>query len=111
LIGKKQLSSPTLPGMVTISGLTDHVEELRVIVSASTNAKPLLGGTRVATQPHMLTTTTVKLNNPPDGDRDGVPDDLDDCPSAPDPAQANKIGSGPGDACRGAADLAQLAPV
>jgi hypothetical protein len=65
-----------------------------------------LGGTRVAIMPHALTTTTVLLDNPPDSDHDGIPDDLDDCPTVPDATQANSVGSGPGDACRGSSDLA-----
>ncbi len=34
-----------------------------------------------------------------DSDNDGVPDSLDDCPSMPDPAQADRDGDGIGDAC------------
>jgi len=34
-----------------------------------------------------------------DSDGDGVPDDLDDCPTVSDPEQRNARGSGPGDAC------------
>jgi hypothetical protein len=35
----------------------------------------------------------------PDWDRDGVRDDVDDCPSAADPAQSDQDGDGAGDAC------------
>jgi len=35
----------------------------------------------------------------PDWDRDGVPDDLDACPSVADPAQADRDRDGAGDAC------------
>lgn len=41
---------------------------------------------------------------PADGDGDGVPDDEDICPQAPDPDQADTDGDGQGDACDADAD-------
>jgi hypothetical protein len=100
LIGKKQITTPVLPGLVTVTGLADNSLQLRVVALATTNSVPLLGGTRVSIVPHMVTTTTVTLGNPLDTDHDGIPDSLDDCPTVPDPTQANRNGTGPGDACR-----------
>jgi cysteine-rich repeat protein len=60
----------------------------------------------------LVLTATV----PPDRDGDGVPDEIDDCPTVYDPEQTNTGGSSEGDACRdgaappdlgGAGDLAR----
>jgi hypothetical protein len=106
IIGQKELTAPALPGQVTIGGLADRARQLRVVVAATTHSTMLLGGTRVSIAPHAVATATIHLGAPVDADHDGVPDDLDDCPTVPDPTQANKLGMGPGDACREQADLA-----
>ncbi len=41
----------------------------------------------------------------PDADNDGVPDDVDNCPTVPNPDQADLDGNGKGDACDGALAL------
>jgi hypothetical protein len=41
----------------------------------------------------------VLSKNNSDADRDGVPDDLDDCPSVADPDQTRAASQGPGNAC------------
>jgi hypothetical protein len=43
---------------------------------------------------------------PPDRDGDGIPDDVDNCPTVPNPDQADRDGDGFGDACDGCPDLA-----
>jgi hypothetical protein len=111
LIGQTELSAPTLPGVVTVTGLADRPQELRVVVAATSRSASLLGGSRVTTIPRQLVTATVTLGDPPDSDHDGVPDDLDDCPTVPDPTQANSAGMGPGNACRGKADLSLPVPI
>ena len=42
---------------------------------------------------------TAFIPPPPDSDGDGVPDDLDNCPTVPNPDQADNDGDGVGDAC------------
>ena len=42
---------------------------------------------------------------PADGDGDGIPDDVDNCPFTPNPDQADSDGDGVGDACAGAPDV------
>lgn len=42
---------------------------------------------------------TIYLVNPPDTDGDGIPDDADNCPTVPNPAQVDSDGDGWGAAC------------
>ena len=46
------------------------------------------------------TTFTFTAKNPPDRDHDGVPDGNDNCPSVPNPSQADSNHDGKGDACQ-----------
>ncbi|MDB4965427.1 MAG: hypothetical protein JWN44_1116 [Myxococcales bacterium] len=86
-----------LPGTIVVE-LPDRVDVLRVVVGGA----PVLGGTRVTTivgrQAHAaiaVATTTA------DADADGVPDELDDCPTIANGDQADADGDGRGDACGG----------
>ncbi len=51
--------------------------------------------------PDALNRGTIALNQacPADADLDGVPDGIDNCPNAPNPAQTDADGDGIGDAC------------
>jgi hypothetical protein len=106
LIGEGRLTAPALPGALTVDGLPDRAQYLRVVVAATTSGASLLGGSRIAVAVHTLNSVTVQLGHAADSDGDQVPDELDDCPQTPDPEQRNSAGSGPGDACRAVADLA-----
>ena len=96
-----------LPGQVTVRGLPDSAEELRVVgVGLSMTGVQTLGGTRVTVVPRTRTTTSIALSAKViDSDGDLVPDTVDDCPSAADPTQQNTAGDGPGDACLAVDDL------
>jgi hypothetical protein len=108
LVDRKPLVSPKLPGSLLVTRLPDDARELRVVVRSDDAGE--LGGARVTSVPHGEARAEVALSTATvDTDGDGVPDDLDDCPTVPDPLQPNAAGSGPGDACRGALDLSAAA--
>jgi Thrombospondin type 3 repeat len=52
----------------------------------------------------VATTVTLRAGALPDGDGDGVPDLIDDCPATPNPNQADADGNGIGDACEAGFD-------
>jgi hypothetical protein len=106
VIGRTRVEHPVLPGEMTVKGLPDVAEFVRVVAVA--DAPRVLDGLRFATEPRTLMTRELLLRQESDRDRDGVPDAIDDCPDVADPDQENRAGVGPGDACRGGpvADLA-----
>jgi hypothetical protein len=98
VIGAEAISHPGA-GTLLVRGLADEAQRIRVVVQAG----GLLGGAAVDTVPHQTVPVTVALAaDTPDRDGDGIPDDVDDCPDTPDPAQTSSAGDGVGDACRGA---------
>jgi hypothetical protein len=100
LLGRSHVAPATLPGSITVRGLPDTVQPLRV--AAVGDAPRALGGVAFQTQPHAQLTELLTLDlATADSDGDGVPDPFDDCPTVADPDQANSAGGGPGDACRG----------
>jgi hypothetical protein len=107
VLGRNRVDPAVLPGAVTVQGLPDTVQSLRVVAVGESPAA--LGGVRFQTEPH--TRMTQKLTvaaDASDADGDGVPDTLDDCPLAGDPDQTDSDGDGVGDACPrapGGADL------
>jgi hypothetical protein len=112
LLGRSRIDQPVLPGAVTVQGLPDTVETLRVI--AVGESPRVIAGLRFDTEPRTRMTRRLTLgsDNGSDADADAVPDALDDCPLAADPDQGNSDGDGSGDACPGSsggADLAALA--
>jgi hypothetical protein len=100
LLGRSRMSHPALPGQLTVSGLPNTIESVRVV--AYGDEPRILDGVRFDTQPHAQVTEQLTLRaSTLDRDGDGVPDALDDCPLMADPDQRNSDGKGPGDACKG----------
>jgi hypothetical protein len=96
-----------LPGTIVLE-LADHADELRVVVAGA----PLLGGARVTPVVGRQTRAAVTVASvTPDGDTDGVPDELDNCPTVANADQADANGDGRGDACEGAVGCAALTRV
>ena len=89
LIGHADISPAVLPGAITVRGLANASDELRVVgIGVSATGVQSLGGTRVTVQPLVRTVATILLSTKTiDSDGDLVPDTLDDCPSLPDPMQ------------------------
>jgi hypothetical protein len=99
-VGHAAISPAPLPGQVMLSGLPDKAADLRIAAVGTGGAQLVLGGTRATVVPHQLVTASITLAyGTPDGDNDGVPDSIDDCPSVADPTQKDSSGHFPGDAC------------
>jgi hypothetical protein len=100
VVTRGDITPASLPGSLVVKGLADSAVALRVVVRAETGGQPLLGGTRVTTQPHHQTQAQIVLDAATsDSDGDGVPDTLDDCETNADPDQTDSDGNGRGDAC------------
>jgi hypothetical protein len=98
LIGRNRVAQAVLPGAVTIKGLPDTVQTLRVV--AAGESPRALAGLRLETEPRTRMTRLLTLtSDASDADGDAVPDTLDDCPLAADPDQNDGDGDGVGDAC------------
>lgn len=113
LIGHADVAPAALPGAITVRGLADTSQELRVVgIGLSDSGLQSLGGTRVSVQPRARATAMIVLStNVIDSDGDQVPDTLDDCPSTADPMQdAGCIVTADLGASGGEADLAGLPP-
>jgi hypothetical protein len=91
----------TLPATMVLE-VGSAAESLRIVV-AGDGVPPTLGGARISTVPHARVVVPVLLStSTADGDGDGVPDELDNCPIVANADQADALGSGEGDACRAA---------
>ena len=96
-----------VPGTIVLE-LPGAPTELRVVVAGA----PLLGGARVTSATGKQTRIDVALSAATaDADADGVPDDLDNCPTVSNGDQADADGDGRGDACSGASVCASLTTV
>jgi hypothetical protein len=88
---------------VRVTDLPEPASALRVIAVGYVGVdarEALLAATSL---PGARGAASVALDLSPvfdDRDGDGVPDDLDDCPTTFDPEQQRPSGHGPGDACR-----------
>ncbi len=101
LVHGRATHSAKLPGTLLIDGLPAVTEELRIAVD-SDPATGELGGTAVQLNPnHQITAQIALSQHTPDDDHDGVPNDIDNCPSVFNPDQADMVGDGTGDDCRG----------
>jgi hypothetical protein len=60
-----------------------------------------LANVLLSSSKQVASTVTLLAQRPADGDGDGVPDDIDNCPGARNPRQEDGDGDGRGDACAG----------
>lgn len=96
-----------VPGTIVVE-LPDAPRTLRIVVAGA----PLLGGTRVESAVGKQTRAAIMLSPATaDSDGDGVPDDLDNCPTVANGNQADANGDGRGDACSGGTSCASLTKV
>jgi hypothetical protein len=106
LLRDKSVASPKLPGKLSLYGLP--ATPLRIAARADGNREAGVAVTvetgKQKSAPLVLSAATA------DGDHDGVPDPIDNCPTVANPDQANANGSGAGDACRGGVN-GDLGPV
>ena len=87
-----QLDGNSANGKVTY--LAGHTYSTATPLSAN----PLTNGAKVMLD-SLLDTSCIAVPHDPDGDGDGVPDKLDNCPTVPNPDQADRDHDGIGDAC------------
>jgi hypothetical protein len=107
-------SSPTSLGTVTIflpdaaAGFAPQTTtHTRLDVRALVAGAPRLEGALEVDVPRgtqVPATVTLRAGALPDGDGDGVPDVIDDCPATANPNQADADGNGIGDVCDAAPD-------
>jgi hypothetical protein len=71
---------------------------LKADLLASADQRESLAGQSVSTG-RLNAAAAVLAASPVDSDGDGMPDNSDNCPSAPNPAQEDLDGDGLGDAC------------
>jgi hypothetical protein len=87
---------------VLAAQLEDTSEILRVVVSGG---GLVTGYTSFESRAHANASRVVTINAAtPDADGDGIPDAVDNCPTTPNADQANRDGTGLGDACSGSVD-------
>jgi hypothetical protein len=91
-----------LPGDLVILVQPGASLRLSAVARASTHGYASAVG-RIKAAADTQTEVDLKLIQPTDedGDGDGVPDAIDDCPDVVDPDQVDTDGDGTGDACRG----------
>jgi hypothetical protein len=102
VVPEQALPSAALPSDLVISQLPAQAQTLRVSVHgpAVPGGARLQAAATVTTRSHDQARVTVVLaSGTADSDGDGVPDSIDDCPTQPNPDQADANGDGVGDAC------------
>lgn len=105
IVDRRSVATNHFPGSLLLTQLPDAMQRVRVIVKG---ADGQLGGAAAITKPHDQIALGVALSTMTlDADGDGIPDELDDCPSVANPDQADANGDEVGDACPGA-DLATI---
>jgi hypothetical protein len=91
-----RVDDASLPGAVVVSSLPAPAT-LRVVIRAGSD---LVGATTFDTKKGQRVQVRLTLaRDLADGDSDGIPDSVDDCPGVADPLQEDADGTLPGDAC------------
>ncbi len=89
-------------GLASATGALDtsEAEQPRTALPDAPVLRPTVGLTEVISSPADASCTYPDICTPlPGGDNDGIPDDSDNCPTVPNPDQADRFGSDLGDAC------------
>lgn len=92
----KKPVKPVVPGELA---LLDPIGSLRVVLAGDGSAHTLGGVTAVAQRGRQTNVAVTLSAATPDGDGDGVPDSLDNCPIVANADQADADADGVGDAC------------
>ena len=101
-IATTTITNVKLPGRLTVNGLPDTAETVRVVaVGDGAASGHELGGVAVILVPNQSVSAKIVLSTSfTDSDNDDVPDNLDNCPTTPNPLQTSTPGDGYGDVCR-----------
>ena len=103
-----QPARAALPGTLVVE-LPDRAAAIRVVVDGS-GSSLAVGGARIdAVARRQVHAAVIVSSATPDGDGDGVPDELDNCPTLRNPDQADADGNGRGDLCDGGGTVASCA--
>jgi hypothetical protein len=103
LVHAYPVSAPRLPGTILLDRLPAQAGELRIAVDSDAAAGER-GGARVTPRAGEQVRVPIALSaTTPDGDGDGVPDAIDNCPTVANDFQADGDGDGVGDDCSGPA--------
>ncbi len=102
-----------LPGdvLVLLSSTTAHARAVASGISYNRPTCAASGSVDITAGAEAALTLTLTDGTPQDSDGDGVPDSIDNCPTVPNPDQADSNGDGIGDACStggGGGDLGQI---
>jgi hypothetical protein len=93
-----------VPGRLVLTNLPAVSAPLRIALDG--DGGKLEAGVAVTLEPNQTVHAVAVLSSAtPDGDGDGVPDDIDNCPTVANPDQADADGGTFGDACRALADM------
>lgn len=91
---------------IDFRALPAATQTLRVVVDDAAAPPSVEGATRADVVAGHDTRAAVALAHAtPDGDGDGIPDSVDDCPTVANPDQLDGDGDGVGDACQASGDL------
>jgi hypothetical protein len=99
------IARPQLPGTI---GVRELPIEQTIRIAISSGPHPLQGSATFIVYAGLTASAQVILSPAVDPDQDGVPSDIDNCPTVPNPDQEDRDGRAPGDACEAGVDLAGL---
>ncbi len=97
VLAQQTFDGTHLPGTVFVE-LQPSVGKVRLLARSTSGGLSASASTTVVSGQQPTVTLTLGTTDV-DTDGDGWPDDIDDCPTVPDPAQIDTDGDGIGDAC------------